>query len=211
MPKAFLVADMPFGSYHQSLRQGVKNVTRMMQESGCDCVKLETSGKQTRLIARLADAGVAVMAHLGLRPQSINLLGGHRWQGRTAAEAQDLVKTSVQLERAGAAALLLEAVPPEVARAVVDATEIPVIGCGAGPACQGFVVVSHDVMGLSERVPRFAPVLADFAGAMRGCFADYVRRVESGEYPAPQHSYEMPPDELAKFLHNQPWPAAASQ
>jgi 3-methyl-2-oxobutanoate hydroxymethyltransferase len=210
-PKAFIVADMPFGSYHQSLRQGVKNVTRMVQLSGCDCVKLEASAKQAGLIGRLADAGVAVMAHLGLRPQSVNLLGGYRWQGRTAREARELVKTAEQLERAGAAALLLEAVPPQVAAAVVEATEVPVIGCGAGPACHGFVVVTHDLLGLSERTPRFVPVLGDLAAPLKACFADYVRQVESGEYPAPQHAYEMPPEELAKFVVDRAWPAAAEQ
>jgi 3-methyl-2-oxobutanoate hydroxymethyltransferase len=210
-PKAFLVADMPFGSYHQSMRQGVRNVTKMMQYTGCDCVKLEASAKQARLIGRLADAGVAVMAHLGLRPQSVNLLGGYRWQGRTAREAQELVKTAETLEHAGAAALLLEAVPPQVAQAVVESTEAPVIGCGAGPACQGFVVVTHDLLGLSEHTPRFVPVLGDLATPMRACFADYVRQVEAGEYPAPQHAYEMPPDELAKFTSGRSWPAAAAR
>jgi 3-methyl-2-oxobutanoate hydroxymethyltransferase len=208
-PKAFLVADMPFGSYHQSLRQGVRNVTKMMQYTGCDCVKLEASAKQARLIERLADAGVAVMAHLGLRPQSVNLLGGYRWQGRTAREAQELIKTAETLERAGAAALLLEAVPPQVAQAVVESTEVPVIGCGAGPACQGFVVVTHDLLGLSEHTPRFVPVLGDLAAPMRACFADYVRQVEAGEYPAPQHAYEMPPDELAKLTSTRGRGAAA--
>ena len=210
-PRAFVVADMPFGSYHQSLRQGVRNVTKMMQYSGCDCVKLESSAKQAGLISRLADAGVAVMAHLGLRPQSVNLLGGYRWQGRTAREATELVKTAEKLEHAGAAALLLEAVPPQVAQAIVESTEVPVIGCGAGPACQGFVVVTHDLLGLSQHTPRFVPVLGDLAAPMRACFADYVRQVEAGEYPAAQHAYEMPPEELAKFTSGQSWPAAAAR
>jgi 3-methyl-2-oxobutanoate hydroxymethyltransferase len=198
-PKAFVVADMPFGSYHQSVRQGVENVTRMVQLSGCDCVKLEAARSHGRLIGRLADAGVAVMAHLGLRPQSVNLLGGYRAQGRTARQAKELVRTAVVLQRAGAAAILLEAVPAPVARAVVEATDVPVIGCGAGPDCHGYVFVTHDALGLTPLSPRFVPALADLAGPMKAAFADYLRQVESGEYPGPQHAYEMADEELAKF------------
>jgi 3-methyl-2-oxobutanoate hydroxymethyltransferase len=201
-PKSFLVADMPFGSYHQSIGQGVKNVTRMVQLSGCDCVKLETSSSHARLISTLAEAGVAVMAHIGLRPQSVNLLGGYRWQGRTADEVEELVQTAQILERAGAAAILLEAVAPQAASAVVEAIEIPVIGCGAGPACHGHVVVTHDALGLTTMRPRFVPDLADLSTPMKAAFADYVRQVESGEYPASRHQYEMSEDEAAKFQRN---------
>jgi 3-methyl-2-oxobutanoate hydroxymethyltransferase len=209
-PKAFVVADMPFGSYHQSVRQGVKNVTSMMQLSGCDCVKLEASRSHARLIGTLADAGVAVMAHLGLRPQSVNLLGGYRWQGRTAREARELLDTAVDLQQAGAAALLLEAVPPQVAQAVVEATDVPVIGCGAGPACHGHVFVTHDAFGLTPATPRFVPPLADLAGPMKSGFAEYLRQVESGQYPAPKQTYEMSAEELAKFV-GRAWPVVAAK
>jgi 3-methyl-2-oxobutanoate hydroxymethyltransferase len=190
-PKCLLVADMPFGSYHQSVPQGVKNVVKMMQLSGCDCVKLETSPNQTRLVRALADAGVAVMVHLGLRPQSVNLLGGYRAQGRTAQEIKDLVRVAANFERAGAAAILLEAVPPQAAAAVVEATAVPVIGCGAGQACHGHVVVTQDALGLTPSAPKFVPRIADMAVPMKAAFADYVRQVESGEYPGPQHEYQM--------------------
>jgi len=210
-PLAMVVADMPFGSYHQSARQGVKNVTRMVQLSGCDCVKLEASEKQAKLIGLLADAGVPVMAHLGLRPQSVNLLGGYRAQGRTAREAENLVRTAVILERAGAAAILLEAVPPQVAQAVVETTKVPIIGCGAGPACHGHVIVTHDALGLTPSAPRFVPALADLGTAMKVAFADYLRLVESGEYPGPQHAYEMSEDELMKFSRGRPLASAAAQ
>jgi len=199
-PQAMVVADMPFGSYHQSVRQGVKNVVQMVQLSGCDCVKIEAAASHAKLIAALADAGVAVMAHLGLRPQSVRLLGGYRFQGRTAAGAEQMVETAQLLAKAGAAALLLEAVPPEVSKAVVDSTQVPVIGCGAGQACHGHVVVSHDLMGLTPKAPRFVPVLGDMASPEKAVFADYLRLVESGEYPSNEHNYEMPPDELAKFM-----------
>lgn len=200
-PLAFLVADMPFGSYQGSVARGVRNVCRMVKRTACDCVKLEVARSHARLVRELADAGVAVMAHMGLRPQSVGLMGGYRTQGRTAEQAEDIVALALQMERAGAAALLLEAVPAEVARAVVDATELPVIGCGAGPHCHGSVFVTHDALGLTENPPRFAPRLGDLATPAVAAFAEYVRQVGGGEYPSPAQQYEMPADEKAKFLH----------
>lgn len=198
-PLAFVVADMPFGSYHGSVVRGVRNVSRMVQRTGCDCVKLEVAEAHAQLIRELADAGVAVMAHLGLRPQTVGLLGGYKVQGRTADEADRIVALALQMERAGAAALLLEAVPPEVAKAVVDATKVPVIGCGAGPHCHGSVFVTHDALGLTEHAPKFAPKLGDLATPLLAAFADYVRQVSSGEYPGTEHTYPMCEPERAKF------------
>src|SRR5687767_3487685 len=172
-PLALLVADMPFGSYQGSVARGTRNVFRMVQRTGCDCVKIEAGDSQLRLVRELADAGVAVMAHLGLRPQSVGLVGGYRYQGRTAAEASEIVRLARALEAAGAAALLVEAVPPEVGRAVVEAVDLPVIGCGAGPHCHGHVVVTHDAVGLSTVHPRFVPVLGDLATPSRQLFAQY--------------------------------------
>src|SRR5215211_6534498 len=131
-PNAFLVADMPFGSYHGSPSRAVRNVFRMVQLSGCDCVKLEAAESQLTAIRELADAGVAIMAHLGLRPQAVGVLGGYRAQGRTAHDAEQIVDLATRMQESGAAAILLEAVPAEVSAAVVEATAIPVIGCGAG-------------------------------------------------------------------------------
>ncbi len=199
-PLAFVVGDMPFGSYHASVAEGVRNVIRMVKLSGCDCIKLEVAPSHTKLIRRLADAGVAVMAHLGLKPQTVGLLGGYRCQGRTAEQAKVIVSSAVQMQEAGAAALLIEAVPPEVGEAVVKATNIPVIGCGAGPACHGSVIVAHDGLGLTPARPRFAPLLQDVSGTLRGAFADYVQRVAGGQYPAAENQYEMSPEEKAEFL-----------
>ncbi len=199
-PLAFLVGDMPFGSYHASLGRAVGNVCKMVQRTGCDCVKLEVADGHAGLIQKLADAGIAVMAHLGLRPQSVGLMGGYKFQGRTAAEAAEVVSLAGRMEDAGAAALLLEAVPPDVSQAVVAATGVPVIGCGAGPACHGSVIVTHDALGLTPRPPRFVPRLGDLAAPAIECFADYVRRVREGQYPASEHNYEMPAAERQKFL-----------
>ena len=199
-PLALVVADMPFGSYQGSVARGTRNVFRMVQRTGCDLVKLEAGDSQLRLVRELADAGVAVMAHLGLRPQSVNLVGGYRYQGRTAAEAAEIVRLARAMEAAGAAALLLEAVPPEVGRAVVDAVELPVIGCGAGPLCHGHVVVTQDAVGLgAARVPRFVPALGDLATPSRQLFAQYADAVQSGRYPAAEHQYEMQAGEAERL------------
>ncbi len=198
-PLAFLVADMPFGSYQESVAQGVCNVAEMVKRTGCDCVKLEVAESHLPLVKSLADAGVAVMAHLGLRPQTVGLLGGYKFQGRAAEDASAIVALALQAEQHGAAAILLEAVPPEVSKAVVESTGVPVIGCGAGPACHGCVFVTHDGLGLTPHRPKFVPELADLAGLMKEAFALYVRQVESGNYPAPEHNYAMPPAEQARF------------
>ena len=204
-PLALLVADMPFGSYHEGIAQGVHNVCRMMQLSGADCVKLEVADSHLPLVRALADAGVAVMAHLGLRPQSVGVLGGYKAQGRTAVAASAIVDLAVRAEQAGATAILLEAVPPEVSERVVQKTSVPVIGCGAGPACHGSVVVSHDMLGLTPKAPKFVPVLGDVAQTLTGLFSEYVEQVASGDYPSEEHVYPMPLEEKAKFagLNNQ--------
>jgi 3-methyl-2-oxobutanoate hydroxymethyltransferase len=192
-PKCLVMGDMPFGSYQASVAQGVKNAVRMVQLSGCDCVKIEAAGSHLRLVRRLSDAGVAVVAHVGLRPQSIGLLGEFKAQGRTPAEADQIIESSSRLAQAGAAAILLEAVPPDVSTAVVDEVSVPVIGCGAGPACHAYVFVAQDALGLTPRKPKFVPALADLATPMLEAYKDYVRLVEEGKYPAAEHNYERQP------------------
>jgi 3-methyl-2-oxobutanoate hydroxymethyltransferase len=198
-PLACVVADMPFGSYAGSVDRGVESVCRMVKLSGCDCVKLEVASSHAPLVRACADAGVAVMAHLGLRPQTVNLLGGYKFQGRSAAEAEAILSLALDMQHAGAAALLLEAVPPEVSARVVRETSIPVIGCGAGPACHGSVVVTHDAVGFSPHRPRFVPQLGDVATVLKELLDRYVNIVESGAYPAAEHQYEMPAEEKARF------------
>jgi 3-methyl-2-oxobutanoate hydroxymethyltransferase len=199
-PLAFVIGDMPFGSFHASVSQAVRNVCRMIKQSHCDAVKIEVSENHGDIVRALSDAGVAVIAHLGLRPQSVGLLGGYRFQGRTASEARDIVASSLQMQDAGAAAILLEAVPPEIAKAVVDQTSLPIIGCGAGPACHSCVIVTHDALGLTSHRPRFVPTLTELAAPLKDAFAAYVDSVQSGAYPAPEHDYVMPPVEKAVFV-----------
>jgi len=204
-PMAMVMGDLPFGSYGGDLARGFDSAASMVKLSGCDCVKLEVGPTHTTLVHELAGVGVAVIAHLGLRPQSVSLLGGYRYQGRTAVEAGALVTMAIEMQQAGAAAILLEAVPPEVSQRVVERTSVPVIGCGAGPACHASVIVTQDGLGLTPQRPRFAPALRDEAGrdlaaAMNQAFVSYVRRVASGEYPAAEHQYEMLPEEKSRFL-----------
>jgi 3-methyl-2-oxobutanoate hydroxymethyltransferase len=203
-PHAFLVADMPFGSYQESLAQGVRNVAKMVKRTGCDAVKLEVADGTAPLVRALADAGVAVVAHLGLKPQAVGLLGGYRFQGRTAQEAHQIVASCLLMQQSGAAAILLEAVPPEVARTVVETTYTPVIGCGAGPACHSSVIVTQDGLGLTPYRPRFVPALTDQATPLKAAFEQYTHAVASGSYPAAEHDYVMPPAEKEKFLSREP-------
>lgn len=198
-PLAFLVADMPFGSYHESVAQGVRNVCRVIKHTHCDCVKLEVTAHHLPLIRALSAAGVPVMAHLGLRPQSVRLLGGYKYQGRTAEEAAKIVALALHMEEAGAVALLIEAVPPEVTNAVIERTRLPIIGCGAGPACHGCVIVTHDGLGLSGMRPKFVPSLGEFSELLRGAFGRFVDAVSSGTYPASKHQYSMAASEAEKL------------
>ena len=198
-PLAMVIGDMPFGSYQASVAQGVKNVCRMVQLSGCDCVKIEVADNHSRLVQRLADAGVAVIAHLGLRPQTVGLLGGYKYQGRTSSQAEEIVASALLMERSGAAALLVEAVPPEVSEAIVAETKIPLIGCGAGPACDASVVVTQDALGFASSRPRFVPMLGDVAASMKQAIGTYVQNITAGTYPGPEHQYEMPGNEKSQF------------
>jgi 3-methyl-2-oxobutanoate hydroxymethyltransferase len=201
-PLALLVADMPFGSYQGSIARGTRNVFRMVKRTGCDCIKLEAAESHLPLIRELADAGVAIIAHLGLRPQAVGVVGGYRYHGRTAAEAGQIVELAGRMAEAGAVGLLLEAVPAEVGQAVVEAVDVPVIGCGAGPHCHGSVIVTHDAIGLSGATtrPRFVPDLGDLAAPAVQYFGAYVDAVRTGRYPAPEHQYAMADGERQKLL-----------
>jgi len=188
-PHAFLVADMPFGSYHTGFDRGMANVIRMAKKTLCDCVKLEISNRELELIEALTDAGVAVMPHLGLRPQSVGVMGGYKVQGRTLQEQEELIDLAVMCEDAGAVALLLEGVVPAASERVVNAVEIPVIGCGAGPACHGHVVVLNDLLKLTPRQPKFVPDVGDARQAIIHSLRQYFEIVTEGKYPGPEHTY----------------------
>lgn len=198
-PNCLVMGDMPFGSYHASDAQAIENVTRMIKETHCDAVKIEASEHHLNATEKLAGAGVAVVVHLGLRPQSVGILGGYRFQGRTAREAQDLIDEARRFADAGAAAILLEAVPPEVSQRLVETVEIPIIGCGAGPACHAHVVVLQDLLRQTPRQPKFVPHV-ELRPTLIETVQQYVNLVESGAYPSPEHCYAMPEAERLRFV-----------
>ncbi len=190
-PRVFLVGDMPFGEMADVART-LRAARRFRDEARCDAVKLEVAQHDAAAVERIAAAGIAVIAHLGLRPQQVLTPDGYRAQARDDASITALVSDARRMVSAGAALLLLEAVPNEAAAAVVAAVDVPVIGCGAGPACDGHVVVTQDMLGESGvRPPRFVPVLAQLGAAAEEAMRRYVGDVASGAYPAAQHTYPM--------------------
>ncbi|MGZ3587208.1 MAG: 3-methyl-2-oxobutanoate hydroxymethyltransferase, partial [Candidatus Limnocylindrales bacterium] len=198
--RAFLLGDMPFGSYQVSDEQAVQNGIRLIKEAGADGVKLEGAGPSASRARALAAAGIPVMGHLGLTPQSVTMLGGYKAQGRTAAKAMRLLDDALALQAAGCFALVLEAVSAPVAKRISEALEIPTIGIGAGPDCDGQVLVWHDLLGLSEgQAPRFVKAYADVAGQIRAALQAFAAEVRAREFPEQRHSYGIPDDELARF------------
>ncbi len=200
-PDVFLIGDMPFLSYQISPAEAVRNAGRFMTEAGCDCVKIECDARFTDTVAAMSRAAIPVMVHHGLRPQSIHQLGAYRSQARQAGAALALIEDIQMLEKAGAAAILLEAVPPEPAQRIAENTELPVIGCGAGPHCDGHVVVLQDMIGLTPGpLPRFVPRYAELRADLERAVSRYVEDVRSGAYPAREHCYQMASGEAEKLL-----------
>ena len=198
--RALVVADMPFGSFQVSDETAVANAVRFVKEAGADAVKIEGAGPSLARVQALVGAGIPVMGHVGLTPQSATMLGGFKAQGRTAAKARRLLTDARALEAAGCFAVVLEAVPAEVASRVSDTLHVPTIGIGAGPDCDGQVLVWHDLLGLSDRrPPRFVKRYADVGSEIRRALEAYAEDVRSGDFPAAEHTYTIPADELALF------------
>jgi 3-methyl-2-oxobutanoate hydroxymethyltransferase len=197
----FLVGDLPFGSYEVSDEQAVATAMRFVKEAGCDAVKLEGGGATPVARARaIVAAGIPVMGHVGLTPQTATALGGYRAQGRTAGSAARVAREAVALQDAGCFSIVFEAIPSDVAAELMPAIEVPVIGIGAGPAVDGQVLVFHDLLGIREGrgakfVQRYASLLDEMTAGVRAFAAD----VRAREYPQPEHGYTMPPEELAAF------------
>ena len=197
-PRALLMADMPFGSYQESEAQAVRNAVAFMQDAGADCVKLEVDGSHATLVEKLSQSGIPVVAHIGSRPQQVRVDGGYKAAGREAHEADVLVDTAQLMIAMGASVLLVEAVPDEVSQRIVakarhprTGERIPVIGCGAGPACDGHVVVLHDMLGLSDWQPPFAPPIATLGQSIQNAASDWCKQVETGKYLAEGGVYRM--------------------
>jgi len=182
--RALVVADMPFLSCHVGVADAVRGAGRLVSEAGAHAVKVEGGHQVLEVVQRLAEAGIPVMGHLGLTPQSIHQVGGFRKQARDAGEARKLLESAQALQAAGAFALVLEMIPDKVAAEVTQALEIPTIGIGAGPYCDGQVLVSHDAFGLyDEFTPRFVKRFAELGRQLEAAAEDYVREVRQGEFP----------------------------
>jgi 3-methyl-2-oxobutanoate hydroxymethyltransferase len=198
--RALVVADMPFGSYQVSDEVAIANAVRFVQEAGADAVKLEGAGRSLSRVGAIVGAGIPVMGHIGLTPQSAMQLGGYKAQGRTAGAARRLVDEAVALERSGCFSIVLEAMPAPVADRITAAVGIPTIGIGAGAGCSGQVLVWHDLFGLlPDAPPRFVKQYADVGGLIREALAHYVADVRGGVFPDERHTYAMPEAERFRF------------
>jgi 3-methyl-2-oxobutanoate hydroxymethyltransferase len=198
--RPLVIADMPFGSFQVSDEDALRNAIRFVKEAGADAVKLEGAGPMLARVRALVGAGIPVMGHIGLTPQSATMLGGFKAQGRTAEKARQLVEDALELEAAGCFALVLEAVPSPVASRITAGLTIPTIGIGAGAGCDGQVLVYHDLLGLYEaRAPRFVKRYAALADEIRAALEKYAEDVRTGRFPEEQHGYAMPDEELDAF------------
>jgi len=197
---AFVVIDMPFMSYQTSVYDAVCNAGRIMKETGCDAVKLEGGVKVAPVIQAITDASIPVVAHVGLTPQSINAFGGHKVQGKTEAAAKQIIEDAKAVEAAGASAVVIEGVPAAIGKLVTEAVKIPTIGIGAGPDCDGQVLVYQDVLGMfTDFTPKFVKRYADIGTTMKEAFADYIREVKDQSFPEEKHCYTIKEEVIEKL------------
>jgi 3-methyl-2-oxobutanoate hydroxymethyltransferase len=188
--RALVVADMPYGSYHGDLNEALRNAIRFVKEAGAEAVKIEGGERRLELIARLTEAEIPVMGHVGLTPQSVNALGGYRVQGKTPGAAEQVLRDARAVEAAGAFAIVLEALPRELAAEITRSARIPTIGIGAGPDCDGQILVLHDMLGLTFRErPKFARQYANVGQTILDAVKDYCADVQSGSFPSDAESY----------------------
>jgi len=197
---ALLVGDMPFMSYQVSVEEALRNAGRFLQQGGMDAIKLEGGRERVDAIRAIVGAGIPVMGHLGLTPQSVNQLGGFRAQGKTASAAHHLLEDAHMLEEAGCFSIVLESVPARLAEYISQQISIPTIGIGAGLGCDGQVLVTHDLLGLFDRfTPKFVKKYADLHTEMQHAFATYIDDVERKTFPAPEHTVDMSDAEWQAF------------
>jgi 3-methyl-2-oxobutanoate hydroxymethyltransferase len=195
-----LVGDLPFGSYEASDEHAIATAQRFIKEAGCDAVKLERGGTSVQRARAIVDAGIPVMGHVGLTPQTATALGGYRAQGRTAERALGVARDAIALQQAGCFSLVFEAIPAAVSEAIMPRLEVPVIGIGAGPATDGQVLVFHDLLGIYDgHAPRFAKRYGEVKEQMVAGVAAYAAEVRGGAFPGPEHTYSIDADELLTF------------
>jgi 3-methyl-2-oxobutanoate hydroxymethyltransferase len=198
---ALLIGDMPFMSYQVSVEEAVRNAGRFLQQGNMDAVKLEGGRERVDDIRAITGAGIPVMGHLGLTPQSVHQLGGFRAQGKTATTAKRLLEDALLLEEAGCFSLVLESVPGRLAELISQRLHIPTIGIGAGVGCDGQVLVTHDLLGLFDRfTPKFVKKYASFHAEMQRAFSEYIEDVQTGSFPGAEHSIDIAEDEWQALL-----------
>jgi 3-methyl-2-oxobutanoate hydroxymethyltransferase len=196
----FLVGDLPFGSYEVSDEQAIETAQRFVKEAGCDAVKLERGGTSVQRARAIAGAGIPVMGHVGLTPQTATALGGYRSQGRTAERALDVVRDAVALQEAGCFSIVFEAVPSALTELLMPRMDIPVIGIGAGGSTDGQVLVFHDLLGIYDgHAARFVKRYADIRDQMIAGVSAFAEDVRARSYPEPEHGYTMAPDEIERL------------
>lgn len=199
-PRTHVVADLPFLTYHIDTPRAVENAGRLMQDGTADSVKLEGGREVAERVQAISRSGIPVMGHIGLTPQSAGALGGFKVQGRDVATARKILDDAKAIEDAGAFAMVVEVVPAELGAMITEAVSIPTIGIGAGSACDGQVLVGHDMLGLQERIiGRFAKVFVDAGDQIRDAFATYRAEVEDGSFPDAEHSYAMAEETIAEL------------
>lgn len=203
-PNTFVIGDMPFMSYQSSVEKAVENAGRFLKEAGMDAIKLEGGRRVINQIKAIVDAGIPVMGHIGLTPQSSGQLGGFKAQGRTVEAARELILDAMAIQEAGAFSILLEAIPPEVGEAITERLSIPVLGIGAGIHCDGQLLINGDMLGLVEAfTPKFVKKYANLAEVITKAISEYVREVRELRFPEEKHTYKMKegePEKLEEFL-----------
>lgn len=187
--RALLVTDMPYGSFHVSIEESVRNAVRLVKEGGAEAVKVEGGERRIELIARLVEAEIPVMGHVGLTPQSVNALGGFHVQGKTTDAARQVERDARAVQAAGAFAIVLESMPRDVAARITEKLHIPTIGIGAGPDCDGQVLVFHDLVGLTAHAPKFVRRYADLSAEISRAASEYCNDVRAGRFPSDAESY----------------------
>ncbi|HKU19725.1 MAG TPA: 3-methyl-2-oxobutanoate hydroxymethyltransferase [Terriglobales bacterium] len=197
---ALLIADMPYGSYHVDEKDALRNAARLVKEGGAEAVKIEGGEKRAQLIRRVIEAEIPVAGHIGLTPQSVNVMGGYKVQGKNLAAIEQLMRDAVALDKAGVACLYLEGIPREVAAMITAEVETPTIGIGAGPECDGQVLVFHDLLGLTFGAPaKFVRRYADVSAVITDAVQAYRDDVVAGRYPSDSESYHLPRDTQSAF------------
>ncbi len=195
--RALLVADMPYGSYHDDPAQAVRNAVRFVKEAGAEAIKVEGGERRMEMIARLVDAEIPVMGHIGLTPQSVNAFGGFRVQGKTAEAGDQILRDARAVEAAGAFSIVLESIPRELAARITHELRIPTIGIGAGPDCDGQILVIHDLLGMTfGHQPKFVRQYANVGEIISRAAAEYCRDVQQGSFPSDEESYHTPAEKV---------------